>query len=503
MVDQLVAKFKPSVIFFAPECSVWSVQGSRASQSERLEAREGQMPLLQWMCDLFCRQTSEGRHAIIENPQSSFMWKSSPLADLQRRASVQSFVVHQCQFGAKHPENNKPIKKATTLLSSLSLRKITKPCCGHLGGHGMLQGMHPEHHVPNTALAMVYPKNFCKKLVECVLNQHSGHILWTCIRCRLGRHTTAPHNRIPGECAVSTRIPQRSHGRWWDPQDPTASGVTTPEQTRDEELLRAQRAARPTETMTAPPELRPLTLPPGLPASSSTQPALLVEEDGDIGPPTEIATVPPEEDAPDVVPVPLLADESVPEMSAPAPHQTNELDEIEVPVDLDGDWGLEQDVIPRYDLKHVAENLRKLWKDVDDPESMKEFVRQVLGTHVRFWHAPAARLVKLFKELGLPKGPLSAIAAVIKQCPRCRNAMRPMSRPSTKSWLPSCFNQYLQADSFHLFDREWILLVDELFRYKQAYPLNLMIEGPFHRVPVPSATRWLDQVLWDASAHHM
>eukprot|EP00971_Amphidinium_carterae_P095521 1890099-Amphidinium_carterae.1 len=44
-----------------------------------------------------------------------------------------------------------------------------------------------------------------------------------------------------------------------------------------------------------------------------------------------------------------------------------------------------------------------------------------------------------------------------------------MTKPSTKTWLPSYFNHYVQLDCFTLWGKEWCLLVDELFRYKQAY----------------------------------
>eukprot|EP00971_Amphidinium_carterae_P180458 3579283-Amphidinium_carterae.1 len=125
---------------------------------------------------------------------------------------------------------------------------------------------------------------------------------------------------------------------------------------------------------------------------------------------------------------------------------------------------LTQDVVPRYDLRDLVPKLRRLWNEAaEDKSALNEFTRLVLGLHIRFWHAPAARMNHMLKEAGLASGPLSAIAGVVSLCPRCRNAKRPLTKPSTKTWLPSHFNQYVQIDNFHLMGKEWTLVVDELF----------------------------------------
>eukprot|EP00971_Amphidinium_carterae_P234195 4647070-Amphidinium_carterae.1 len=142
IVDGLINKFTPHTIFMAPE--------HNNGQAQR--------DMLLWICDVCRLQITCGRHAIVENPQSSSIWTHTPLANLQHVDGVRPYLVHQCQHGAKHPDTGRPIKKATTFMSTTSLRRMTKPCSGHVGGHDHLQGLHSIKRFSNTALSAVYPR---------------------------------------------------------------------------------------------------------------------------------------------------------------------------------------------------------------------------------------------------------------------------------------------------------------------------------------------------------
>ena len=68
-----------------------------------------------------------------------------------------------------------------------------------------------------------------------------------------------------------------------------------------------------------------------------------------------------------------------------------------------------------------------------------------------------------------PKEVLEAIPEIIKKnCKRCGAFMRALDTPKLRATLAMFFNHRVQGDLFTLFGREFFLLIDELFRYKQG-----------------------------------
>lgn len=81
-----------------------------------------------------CRACVErGAYFIVENPASSRLWESPPIADIMQQPEVCDVVFHACQFGSS---SLKPTRLAGTLpgLSSMGLR------CQGGHEHVVLQG---------------------------------------------------------------------------------------------------------------------------------------------------------------------------------------------------------------------------------------------------------------------------------------------------------------------------------------------------------------------------
>ena len=116
---------------------------------------------------------------------------------------------------------------------------------------------------------------------------------------------------------------------------------------------------------------------------------------------------------------------------------------------------------PAVNLKAVAKELNKSIGDETD--------RLLLAVHHKFWHSPAVRLAPLLLAAGTVKAIVERLAQVIRtKCKRCADFKLPAHRPQIKATLARFFNHYMQADLFFVLGGEYLLLIDELFRYKQA-----------------------------------
>ena len=130
------------------------------------------------------------------------------------------------------------------------------------------------------------------------------------------------------------------------------------------------------------------------------------------------------------------------------------------------------DLSPAIDLKLIKRPTATFrMKDIVDAlikASDKDRPSLILGLHERMWHAPEARLHPLLEAAGCPRYILAQIPEVLKTCHRCNQFARTMLRPMIRATMATHFNHMMQADSYVLFGQDWLLMIDELFRYKQT-----------------------------------
>ena len=75
----------------------------------------------------------------------------------------------------------------------------------------------------------------------------------------------------------------------------------------------------------------------------------------------------------------------------------------------------------------------------------------------------------MLERAGVLKEILELVAVVVpKKCKRCMQFAHAKHRPKVKSRMAKHFNHVVQADLFFLWDRAFIILVDECTRYKFA-----------------------------------
>ena len=149
------------------------------------------------------------------------------MADLCRDPRCEANHSDQCQYGARSAEDGLPVKKPTTMQAmGIKLKVTTATCTGddRCDAHTFLQGSIPGSSINRTAISAVYCWGYCAALcqdfVSHLLNDQKHYIeaelfdqfysaLWSCARCKHGKHrtkadgtveNTPPHTRVRGQC---------------------------------------------------------------------------------------------------------------------------------------------------------------------------------------------------------------------------------------------------------------------------------------------------------------
>ena len=89
-----------------------------------------------------------------------------------------------------------------------------------------------------------------------------------------------------------------------------------------------------------------------------------------------------------------------------------------------------------------------------------------MDIHEKCWHATTDDLKNLFQKAGLGLSVINLVAEVVRSCPVCCSFARSVSVPMRRTDVANTFNDILQVDIFFLWDKAWILIVDEATRYK-------------------------------------
>jgi hypothetical protein len=112
--------------------------------------------------------------------------------------------------------------------------------------------------------------------------------------------------------------------------------------------------------------------------------------------------------------------------------------------------------------------IRNALKHLATLDNQEQQVKGLLSLHIKLWHASTGRLLPLLRAAGTPNHLLELLPSAIAMCKQCSEFQAPKTRPTFKTTLSNHFNHYVQCDAFSLLGQEYLLLVDELFHYKQA-----------------------------------
>ena len=270
LLRQCQEQFCPDHLFSAPSCTPWSVASANKDPRQRDLDRRLELPTLSFSARLRCVSTTA--IGALQQPHSSDMLKSSPVARLLDHPGVRILRLDQCMHGAQD-ELQRPIRKATAFLSNRRWHRTMKRCNGHKGApHGQLQGQYQG--CSRTAMAAVYPKRMCQAMSQDVwslLRQDSAHrcspwprflfgqmdVLYSCERCQLGR--AAPlgceHTLVPGQCRLGqpNQRAARAKAAAAAPLTPPAAAPSGPSSSSGSAAPPAPASAAPSAPSAAPP----------------------------------------------------------------------------------------------------------------------------------------------------------------------------------------------------------------------------------------------------------
>ena len=159
----------PTVIFMAPVCTSWSSLSNVLPEAERLRRRAASYPLVEFCAELATYQQQRHRYFIIENPETSQMWNTEPMRDIENMTGVQNSSVHMCGYGLKDPNSGMAMKKPMSFLHNIPMElfsRVIRRCRGD-HEHQRIEGASPGHG-SRAVLSQIYPWSFCKQLAEVI-----------------------------------------------------------------------------------------------------------------------------------------------------------------------------------------------------------------------------------------------------------------------------------------------------------------------------------------------
>ena len=121
---------------------------------------------------------------------------------------------------------------------------------------------------------------------------------------------------------------------------------------------------------------------------------------------------------------------------------------------------VEGDEWSRFDIGRALQELRS-----SKPAVVRRAMRRL---HLRWFHAPAARMESLLQAAGVAAGVIAIAKQVVDTCSVCRAWAKPGPRTVTSTALPSRFNQLIQCDLLFIKTHVILHTIDLCTRFTMA-----------------------------------
>ena len=169
---QIIMEQQPDIVFMAPVCTPWSALRNTAPIEVREAERAAMLPMVKFCTQVALHQMSKGKHFLLENPETSAMWKQGDMLALAAKDGVTWGTLDFCCYGMRDPGNQLLMKKAVSLLHSFppeTLAPLFRRCSNHdpkTHVHHMHQKVEGwcKGYGRRSAYSQVYPRAFCHKL---------------------------------------------------------------------------------------------------------------------------------------------------------------------------------------------------------------------------------------------------------------------------------------------------------------------------------------------------
>ncbi|CAK0906838.1 unnamed protein product, partial [Prorocentrum cordatum] len=100
--------------------------------------------------------------------------------------------------------------------------------------------------------------------------------------------------------------------------------------------------------------------------------------------------------------------------------------------------------------------------------SDEERLKLLVGLHYKFYHPPDFEIERMIRALGLPAPIRELCKGMAEHCETCLQRQRAMNKPSIKMTIAVRFNERARADLFFVFEKTWLIMIDECIRHRIA-----------------------------------
>ena len=510
VLHEYVGQHKPLVVIMAPPCkSFGSLQAlNRIINSEAWKAsRAVGKVLADLAANVADLQISEARHFLVEQPAASTMFQLPSWRRLFDKHKLFSCEFDQCMVGLRMQEPPYlPVRKPTVFVSSTEvlLRPFYNMRCNGAHQHASITTLSQNQHSVRSREMQVWPSRMCRMLAgavadcvyevvaqmslegsyvakqqsyaecpgckrhrrrddpehdrgpNCRYQEFDAHV-WNCPACRRNLPRASPKHLLDETCrwTVASSLPpglsrERKGQHPRDARVPHAADPTAEVRMRDLAPPRdtgARSSADPAPLMRHRPA-QPAAA--GVQRPTRRDSAAQVDEGGlgaqhDRGVGSD-------------VPMPLPADSTAAVPSASIaesvePPQPNAGPVPAVAAQDNQSWS-------RFDVGRALQELRS-----GQPGVVRRAMRRL---HLRWYHAPVARMETLLQAAGLPQSVISLCRQVVDTCQVCRSWSKPTPRAIATSALPARFNQLIQCDLLFIKDKIVLHTIDVCTRFSCA-----------------------------------
>ena len=517
LVKSYIATRKPLVAVMAPPCKGFGqlqhlnkVINPETWHRTRAEG----VALAQFCAEIADMQCAAGRHFVVEQPAGSDMFALPAWEQLARKFPLVKCHFDQCRVGLRMSRPpHLPIRKPTVLVSSnegFIVSRFTDKQCQNDHEHAAITSLaHKSQHV-NSSEAQVWPPMMCRLLAagvadlvyDVVRSQPSTHSAFAatakCLGCKQHRRRDDPmHDRGPGcrfpddesidyTCpACVKRLPRADAKhlldntcRW------SLARVMQPGLSRERQGAHPRDGRVPASTEPTA-ELRMSSLgSPDVPnrenpsSASGHRPVALPADDrdeanavgndlagrqssrsqaasGPSGPRRREAGAQVDEGGLGVgglgAGARAAARAAGPDGPAPEPPEPAQAEAADAAAAPEGEgWS-------RFDVGRALQELRS-----HRPGVVRRALRRL---HLRWLHAPVARMESLLQAAGIPREVITLARQIVDTCQVCRAWAKPGPRTVTTSSLPTRFNQVIQCDLLFIKDKVVLHTIDVCTRY--------------------------------------
>jgi len=117
---KLIKESEPEVVFMAVVCGPWSNLQNINDRNVVLRKRKKVMPMVRFCVEVARYQISRGRKFIIENPETSHIWKVKEFVGLSTLTGVTWNTADMCRYYMRDPVSKNIYKKSVCLLHNFS-----------------------------------------------------------------------------------------------------------------------------------------------------------------------------------------------------------------------------------------------------------------------------------------------------------------------------------------------------------------------------------------------